>query len=102
MGSMTGRGAGYCAGYDTPGFAYPAPGRGAGMGLGMGGGFRGRRFAGGGRGWQHGFRWEAAGASQPEAATEKQWLQRETQGLQSELDAIKDRLTELENQSGEK
>lgn len=27
MGSMTGRGAGYCAGYDTPGYANPVPRR---------------------------------------------------------------------------
>jgi hypothetical protein len=29
MGSMTGRAAGYCAGYDTPGFMNPYGGRGA-------------------------------------------------------------------------
>jgi hypothetical protein len=27
MGSMTGRGAGYCSGFATPGFANPIPGR---------------------------------------------------------------------------
>ena len=35
MGSMTGRGAGYCAGFGGPGFANPVPGRGwFGFGLG--------------------------------------------------------------------
>lgn len=40
FGSMTGRGAGYCAGFQTPGFMNLLPGR----------GFWGR---GGGRGWRH-------------------------------------------------
>ena len=48
MGPMTGRGAGYCAGYSVPGFANPIPGRGFGMGFGRGGRGRGRGF---GRGW---------------------------------------------------
>ena len=59
MGPRTGRAAGFCAGYDVPGYANPVPGRGLGWGLvlslskGFGRGFwrRGRR--GGGRGWRH-------------------------------------------------
>lgn len=62
MGPMTGRAAGYCAGYGAPGFANPVPGRGFGLGRGgfgrgLGLGFRGGRgrfggFAGGfGRYW---------------------------------------------------
>jgi len=43
MGPMTGRVAGYCAGYSAPGFANPIPGRGYGFGRGMGYGFRGGR-----------------------------------------------------------
>ena len=39
MGSMTGRGAGYCAGYSGPGSVNPIPGRGFGMGFGRGSGF---------------------------------------------------------------
>jgi len=45
-GPMTGRAAGFCAGYQTAGFAHPAGGRG--MGWRRGGGFgrgRGRGFA---------------------------------------------------------
>ena len=50
---MTGRGAGYCAGYQVPGFMNPVPGRSYG-GWGRGGG-RGRRnwfYATGMPGWQ--------------------------------------------------
>jgi hypothetical protein len=51
MGPMTGRGAGYCAGYAMPGYApgpgYASPIPGRGFGLGWGGG-RGR-----GRRWRH-------------------------------------------------
>ena len=39
-GAMTGRGAGFCAGYNTPGYMNPGAGRGAGFGRG-GGGFGG-------------------------------------------------------------
>jgi len=55
MGSMTGRAAGYCAGYPVPGFMNPVGGRGfggGGWGRGGGGGGWGR---GGGRGWRHGY-----------------------------------------------
>jgi len=48
MGPMTGRAAGYCAGYAVPGFMNPVPGRGfrgGGRGMGFGRGF------GRGRGW---------------------------------------------------
>ena len=46
MGPMTGRAAGYCAGYPVPGFTNPISGRGYGFGFGRGWG-RG----GGGGGW---------------------------------------------------
>ena len=49
MGPMTGRAAGYCAGYPTPGYANRVPGRG--FGFGMGRGF-GMGF-GAGRGWRN-------------------------------------------------
>lgn len=64
MGPMTGRAAGYCAGFNTPGFANPTPrmgmgfrrgagfyGRGAGFGRGRGRG-RGFGFFGRGRGFR--------------------------------------------------
>lgn len=49
MGSLSGRGAGYCAGYDAPGFANSVPGRRQGRGRGCTGGVgfgRGRRVNG--------------------------------------------------------
>jgi hypothetical protein len=62
LGSMTGRAAGYCAGYPVPGYMNPVPGRGYsgrgyfGWGRGMGrGGGRGRRnwyYTTGLTGWQ--------------------------------------------------
>jgi len=50
LGPMTGRAAGYCAGFSAPGFTTPMAGGG------FGGRGRGRAFAGrggGGRGWRH-------------------------------------------------
>lgn len=58
-GPMTGRAAGYCAGYGVPGYANPVGGR----GFGRGGWGRGRgwgRGFGGGRGWGRGFGWGPA------------------------------------------
>jgi len=51
LGPMTGRAAGYCAGYGMPGYANPIPGRGF-WGWGRGRGFWGWG-RGGGRGWRH-------------------------------------------------
>lgn len=108
MGSRTGRGLGYCSGANAPGFANAAPGyggmgwrRGGGMGAGMGRGMRGGGFGrGGGRG--RGF-WGAAPVYQPapvapiqSGAQEQQYLQQQADALQSELEAIKQRLAELE------
>jgi len=51
MGPMTGRGAGYCAGYGVPGYANPISGRGFG-GRGGGWGWRNQYYATGLTGWQ--------------------------------------------------
>ena len=54
LGPMTGRGAGYCAGYPAPGHMNPVPGRGFGRGRGFGGGGgfgRGRGFGRGPASW---------------------------------------------------
>jgi len=107
MGSFTGRAAGYCAGYNVPGYANPACGRNFGMGFG-----RGRGFAGGGRGWrnqsygagQQGWmRYEQYGApvpvAQPNPEMEKQALKTQADALQAELEIIKQRLAAMEEPS---
>jgi hypothetical protein len=54
MGPMTGRGMGYCAGYDAPGYVQPGYGRGYGRGYGYGRGLGyGRGFRGGRGGWRN-------------------------------------------------
>lgn len=113
-GPMTGRAAGYCAGYGIPGYADAfLPGRG--FGYGFSGGRRGRagNFGGGGRGWRHMFYatglpgWARSGGRTapyenvppypaPDREAERQSLRSEAEFLQSELDMIKKRLTELE------
>ena len=107
MGPMTGRAAGYCAGFGMPGYGNPAPGRGLGMGYGRGRGFFGRGFGGGGRGWRHWFwatglpGWMRFGAYaspylKPDPEMEKQALKNEAAALESEINAIKKRLSEIE------
>ena len=99
-GPMTGRAAGYCAGYATPGFANPVAG---GMGLGMG---RGRGFrTGGGRGG-FGFRnrYYATGIPGRAAAPrirewtpeeEADYLDTEIKALENELNAARERRAKL-------
>ena len=116
MGPMTGRAAGYCAGFGMPGYANPAPGRGYGMGFGRGRGFGGRGFGGGGRGWRNRFYatgqpgWARAGAypapypvefPQADPEAEKQALKAQADALQSELEFIKKRLAEVEAKASE-
>lgn len=108
MGAMTGRAAGYCTGYGMPGYANFIPGRGFGMGFG-----RGRGAWGGGRGWRNMFYatgqpgWMRFGGypvfygyptpyQKPDPELEKQMLKDQAEALQSELDFIKKRLSEVE------
>jgi hypothetical protein len=82
IGPMTGRGAGFCAGFDAPGYAARGGngGNGGGAGRRCGGGFR--RFGGLGFG---------APATASAAATEpdREALQRRLDALTAQLDAIK-------------
>lgn len=115
MGAMTGRGAGYCAGAGAPGYLNPFPGRGFGMGFGRGRGAWGRGFGGGGRGWRNMFYatglpgwtrygdygapyWYPAAYQRPDPEMEKQALRNQADYLQSELDAIRRRLDEIERE----
>lgn len=96
MGPMTGRGAGYCAGYGMPGYMNPTSGRGFGRGWGRG---RGR-----GRGWGRGFGWGAgwggaypygAPAYNPAPKEELDMLKQHAEFLESELESVKKRMDEL-------
>jgi hypothetical protein len=118
MGPMTGRAAGYCAGYPVPGYMNPAGGRGfggGGWGRGFGGGW-GRGFGGGGRGWRHRYyatgvpgwaatgwgaapAWGAAPGMVPTAPTrdvELEALKAQAEYLENSLGEIRKRVQELE------
>ena len=120
QGPMTGRGAGYCAGYEGPGFASPVPGRGFGLGWGRGwGGGRG----GWGRGWRHRNWYRATGmpgwarsgyapasgapmagpygpyAAQPSPEQETEFLREQAEWLKDQLEAITSRIEELEREA---
>ncbi len=111
MGPMTGRAAGYCAGYNVPGYANSVGGRGFGFGGGFGGG-RGRRnwyTATGMTGWQRAAAgYPAVGAPVNYAAgvppvgyptlsaqQEKDMLKAQADSLQQNLENIQARLDEL-------
>lgn len=111
-GPMTGRGAGYCAGYPIPGSANPIGGRGW---FGRGRGF-GRGRAGFGRGWRHPY-WPAQAwmpyaygnpyhgvgtfpyypyARDLTVSEEMDMLKEQSNILENELKAIKDAIGTLE------
>lgn len=101
LGPMTGRAAGYCAGYPVPGFANPIPGRGLGFGYGrgLGLGFRGGRrlppyYSGYGYGQSQGapLGYEVSPQQEIEA------LQNQSKYLQDTLEGIKKRIVELEKE----
>lgn len=81
VGPMTGRGAGYCAGFEAPGFGCN---RGYGNGMGFG---RGRR--------NFGYPAQQMQRSAPlPVDVSNELLQRQAEALQNQLDAIKKRLDE--------
>ncbi len=112
MGPMSGRAAGYCAGFGMPGYMNPMPGRG--FGIGRGRGWWAHGF-GAGRGWRHWYYatglpgWMRYGRhrpmlgypaffAQPDPEMEKQWLRRDAEALKSELDSIQERLSAIERE----
>lgn len=115
MGPMTGRAAGYCAGYGVPGYVNAVPGRGLGLGWGRGwgGGGRGRRYwyrATGLPGWLrygYGPAWSQPAYAAPYAPyapgltkeQETQALRNQAEFLKQALDDISKRLEELEKES---
>ena len=127
LGAMTGRAAGFCAGYSTPGYMNPYISRGGGFGrgFGLGRGF-GRGF-GRGLGFRRGFGggfygyppYYAGGYSTPYAGgysipynpsgagiisskQELEMLKGQSEVLEDQMDGIKKRIQELEKEKKEK
>ena len=106
MGPMTGRGAGYCAGNNVPGYMNPYGGRGMGYGRMMGG-------RGGGFGRGRGFGWVAPpvvpaaypavpvvpqpgfGAVPYDESTELEALHNQSQAIEATLSVIQQRIETL-------
>lgn len=112
MGPMTGRGAGYCAGYSAPGYMNSVGGGGLGLGFGRGGG-RGRRnrfYATGLTGWQRsGYGYPRRAGMVPfdvpqGPAYERQELDAlmdQAEHLEHSLEVIKKRIAQLEKENKE-
>ena len=98
---MTGRGAGYCAGYDVPGYDNPMPGRGLGRGAGRGRRWRHWFYATGLPGWLRFGRapWWGALAGPPTREQETETLKAQAGWLQQQLDAVNKRIEELDQES---
>jgi hypothetical protein len=109
MGPMTGRAAGFCAGFPVPGYANPVGGCGMGMGWGRG--------MGRGRGFGRGFGWAGSGYAAPAwlgsagpypanasfgptltAAHELEGLKQQAEFMQNSLSQINDRIEQLEKE----
>ncbi len=115
MGPMTGRAAGYCAGYPVPGFMNPVGGRGFGGGWGRGRGGHGRRnwfYATGLTARQRAAGWPAYGpgvtpaepygaVAAPTRAQQVEALKAQAEYFADALEGIRKRITELESQSQE-
>jgi len=118
MGPMTGRAAGYCAGYPVPGYMNPVGGRGY-WGWGRGGGGWGRRnqfYATGLTGWQRAGMGMGAYGMPPAyptpyaapfgpAATKEQELDAlkgQAEYFEDALEGIRKRIDELQAAPGEK
>jgi len=106
---MTGRAAGYCGGYDAPGWGNPVPGRGFGLGRMWGAAWGGRGGGRGHRNWYHATGvpgWARFGGGPawgydpdaPAPAVAKQeieLLRQQAEWLKGQLDAIAQRMAEL-------
>jgi hypothetical protein len=113
FGPMTGRGAGFCAGYGVPGYMNPAGGPGAwgfgpGVGRGRGRGHRHMYWATGLPGWQRPAPWFPApypytpGAlAQPSAEQELNALRGQLEAMEQGIGQIQERIRELEGQESE-
>jgi hypothetical protein len=112
FGARTGRGLGYCAGYDTPGYTKgPGIGRGGAWGRGRGG-IRGRGYGyGRGRGWGSEYRSPVyvpytpvvSPQISPESQLsrlkqEKEYLELDLTNIKSAIDDISKKIIELEKE----
>ena len=110
MGSMTGRRAGYCAGYDAADRPMPGRGRAFGPGWGRGGGwgrgrgYRNRAYAPGvpdqarfgyGPVWEATPTWAFGLSTAPTPEQEMEHLRQQAERLKQQLDAIGQRIEEL-------
>ncbi|MCD6200898.1 MAG: DUF5320 domain-containing protein [Bacteroidales bacterium] len=99
LGPMTGRRAGYCAGYSVPGYMNDVPGWGRSYGYG-----RGARW---GYGYGRGYRWGAGygrgyyPADVPPAVDEKTFLENELKYLEQQQENLRKRLNDLTTKKGE-
>ncbi len=93
-GPMTGRRAGYCAGYSVPGYANPYPYGGFG---GRGRGYR-RRYFRWGMGGYPGYDPYMQGYEPIVPVDEKEYLTKQAEALEKELKDIKNRLSSLEKE----
>ncbi len=106
MGSMTGRGAGYCNGFAVPGYANPVGfaggfaggfGGGFGRGFGRGRGFRRSFYATGVPGWaRYGY---PVYTGTNAAAFNEQNLKDQAEFLENQLKQVKERLSGLKEET---
>jgi len=104
LGPRTGRAAGYCSGYNMPGYGNPGYGRGFGRGGGRGFG-RGVWGRGRGFGWRGTYPYPAPYCPEtipePSKEEEKAYLEDMVKGLEEEIKMIQQRLRELSKEKKE-
>ncbi|MFW6189454.1 MAG: DUF5320 domain-containing protein [Planctomycetota bacterium] len=108
MGPMTGRAAGYCAGYGVPGYMNPGPRGGRFAGRGGGGrGWRNRYYATGMPGWARAARgmpaWGGVAPGAPAASPQDEaaMLKEQAEFMEQQLRDIRSRIDELQQQQTE-
>ena len=105
QGPMTGRGAGYCAGFGMPGYVNPRFGCGMGRGMGRGGGrgFRHRFLATGLPRWARpGWGMDASADPQPMTdPDELEMLKAQSEQMQQNLRQIQQRIDQLQSQKNQ-